>query len=87
MKHIFNNEDTVKEDISNGLKTLWRDKLISHDQFTKLMAMVDTLDMKKLINPLKHKYLEIGFNSVQIHDFPMPLYPTGSWSFISAKRA
>ncbi len=44
-------------------------------------------DMRKIIKPLKDKYLEIGFKSIQIHEFPMPLYPTGTWSFITAKRA
>ena len=44
-------------------------------------------DMRKIINPLKHKYLEIGFKNIQVHEFPMPLYPTGTWSFITAKRA
>ena len=44
-------------------------------------------DMKKIINPLKNKYLEIGFKSIQIYEFPMPLYPTGLWSFITAKKS
>ena len=49
MKHIFDNEYTVKEDISDGLKALARERLISEDQYSKLMGMVDTLDMKKHI--------------------------------------
>ena len=49
MKDIFDDEYAVKEDISNGLKALAKEELISPDQFDKLMAMVDVLDMKKLI--------------------------------------
>ena len=49
MKHIFDDEYTVKESISDELKALYIERLISDDQFTKLMAMLDTLDMKKLI--------------------------------------
>ena len=44
-------------------------------------------DTKHIINPLKKKYKSIGFEEVNLHSFPMPLYPTGTWSFLSAKRA
>ena len=44
-------------------------------------------DIKHIINPLKKKYKSIGFKEVNLHSFPMPLYPTGTWSFLSAKRA
>ena len=42
-------ESFVKEDISNGLKALSIERLISEDQYNKLMAMIDELDMKKLV--------------------------------------
>ncbi len=44
-------------------------------------------DMKKIIKPLTKKYLELKFKKIQLTSFPMPLYPTGTWSFVSAKRA
>lgn len=44
-------------------------------------------DVDHIINPLKKKYKKIGFRKVNLHCFPMPLYPTGTWSFLSAKRA
>ena len=44
-------------------------------------------DVDDIINPLKRKYKSIGFRKANLHCFPMPLYPTGTWSFISAKRA
>ena len=44
-------------------------------------------DMKKIIEPLTKKYLELQFKKIQLTSFPMPLYPTGTWSFVSAKRA
>jgi spermidine synthase len=44
-------------------------------------------DMNKLINPLVKKYNGVGLKSIIISSFPMPLYPTGTWSFIKAKRA
>ena len=44
-------------------------------------------DVDHIINPLKKKYKNIGFRKVNLHCFPMPLYPTGTWSFLSAKRA
>ena len=44
-------------------------------------------DINHIINPLKRKYKSIGFNKINLHCFPMPLYPTGTWSFLSAKRA
>ena len=46
-------ERAVKKDISDGLKALYIERSISYDQFTKLMALLDTLDtldMKKLID-------------------------------------
>jgi len=44
-------------------------------------------NMKSLIKPLVKKYDEIGMEKVIITSFPMPLYPSGTWCFISAKRA
>ena len=44
-------------------------------------------DANYIINPLKKKYESIGFKKINLHSFPMPLYPTGTWSFLSAKRA
>ena len=49
MKVIFEDEYAVQEDLSNGLTALYREQLISDDQFNKLMTMVDTLDMEKLL--------------------------------------
>ena len=44
-------------------------------------------DTNQIINPLIKKYESIGFKKINLHYFPMPLYPTGTWSFLSAKRA
>ena len=44
-------------------------------------------DTSHIINPLMKKYRSLGFNKINLHSFPMPLYPTGTWSFLSAKRA
>ena len=44
-------------------------------------------DTNHIINPLIKKYESIGFKKINLHSFPMPLYPTGTWSFLSAKRA
>ena len=44
-------------------------------------------DTNHIINPLMKKYKSIGFKRINLHSFPMPLYPTGTWSFLSAKRA
>ena len=44
-------------------------------------------DIKHIINPLKKNYKSIGFKEINLHSCPMPLYPTGTWSFLSAKRA
>ena len=44
-------------------------------------------DTNHIINPLMKKYECIGFRKISLHSFPMPLYPTGTWSFLSAKRA
>ena len=41
-------------------------------------------DMRKIVKPLKISTWKLGL-SIQIHEFPMPLYPTGTWSFITAK--
>jgi spermidine synthase len=43
--------------------------------------------MKSLILPLVKKYEDVGLKKIMISSFPMPLYPTGTWSFITAKRA
>ncbi|MBL6700359.1 MAG: hypothetical protein ISQ60_02815 [Gammaproteobacteria bacterium] len=44
-------------------------------------------DMKTVIKPLVKKYESIGLRDIVISSFPMPLYPTGTWSFLKAKRA
>ena len=44
-------------------------------------------DIKTIIEPLRKKYKDLGFINQGIINFSMPLYPTGTWSFISAKRA
>jgi len=44
-------------------------------------------DMKKIIKPLVEKYSKLKFKNIQLSSFPMPIYPTGTWSFIKAKRA
>ena len=44
-------------------------------------------DIKHVINPLKRKCKEVGFERIELHTFPMPLYPSGTWSFLTAKRA
>ena len=44
-------------------------------------------DMRNLIKPLVKKYDEIGMEKIILTSFPMPLYPSGTWCFISAKRA
>ena len=44
-------------------------------------------DTNHIINPLMKKYESVGFKKINLHHFPMPLYPTGTWSFLSAKRA
>ena len=44
-------------------------------------------DSKKIINPMIQRYKEAGLNNVNLHSFSMPLYPTGTWSFLSAERA
>lgn len=44
-------------------------------------------DTKNIIKPLKSKYKDLGFINNNVVSFSMPLYPTGTWSFMSAKRA
>jgi len=44
-------------------------------------------DMKTVIRPLVRKYNSVGLTDIVISSFPMPLYPTGTWSFLRAKRA
>lgn len=44
-------------------------------------------DSKKIINPMIQRYKEVGLINVNLHSFPMPLYPTGTWSFLTAERA
>ena len=60
MKAIFDDEYAVKEDISRGLKTLAQEQLISDDQFNTLMAMVDTLNMEKLIQVVVNEKIGRG---------------------------
>jgi spermidine synthase len=44
-------------------------------------------DVKSLIKPMVKKYTDIGMKKIIISSFPMPLYPSGTWCFVSAKRA
>ena len=44
-------------------------------------------DRKKIINPMIQRYKEAGLINVNLHSFSMPLYPTGTWSFLTAERA
>ena len=44
-------------------------------------------DSKKIINPMIQRYKEVGLINVNLHSFSMPLYPTGTWSFLTAERA
>ena len=52
-----------------------------------LVAGSPIKDTNQIINPLIKKYESIGFKKINLHHIPMPLYPTGTWSFLSAKRA
>ena len=45
------------------------------------------LDEKKIIIPTKKKLGKIGFKDISIHEFSMPIYPLGLWSFIQGKKA
>ena len=45
------------------------------------------LDEKKIIIPTKKKLGKIGFKDISIHEFSMPIYPLGLWSFIQCKKA
>ena len=60
MKVIFEDEYAVKEHISRGLKSLAQERLISDDQFNTLMAMVDTLNMEKLIQVVVNEKIGRG---------------------------
>ena len=45
------------------------------------------LDEKKIIIPTKKKLGKIGFKDISLHEFSMPIYPLGLWSFIQGKKA
>ena len=45
------------------------------------------LDEKKIIIPTKKKLDKIGFKDISLHEFSMPIYPLGLWSFIQCKKA
>jgi spermidine synthase len=45
------------------------------------------LDEKKIIAPTKKKLDKIGFKDISLHEFNMPIYPLGLWSFIKCKKA
>ena len=45
------------------------------------------LDEKKIIIPTKKKLGKIGFKDISLHEFSMPIYPLGLWSFIQCKKA
>ncbi len=44
------------------------------------------LDEKKIIIPTKKKLGKIGFKDISLHEFSMPIYPLGLWSFIQGKK-
>ena len=37
--------------------------------------------------PAKKKLGKIGFKDISLHEFSMPIYPLGLWSFIQCKKA
>ena len=43
-------------------------------------------DMASIIKPLIRKYKSTLLKDIILSSFPMPLYPSGTWSFLSAKR-
>ena len=45
------------------------------------------LDERKIIIPTKKKLDKIGFKDISLHEFSMPIYPLGLWSFIKCKKA
>jgi spermidine synthase len=45
------------------------------------------LNEKKIIIPTKKKLDKIGFKDISLHEFSMPIYPLGLWSFIQCKKA
>jgi spermidine synthase len=45
------------------------------------------LDERKIIIPTKKKLDKIGFKDISLHEFSMPIYPLGLWSFIQCKKA
>ena len=63
-----------------------------HKSLTKMGVIIQQSgsplkDIKTIIEPLRKKYKDLGFVNESVINFSMPLYPTGTWSFISAKRA
>lgn len=45
------------------------------------------LDKNNIINPMIKKLSEVGFENISLNSFNMPIYPSGSWSFIKGKKA
>ena len=45
------------------------------------------LDGEKLIKPTIRKLEKYGFKEISLHEFNMPIYPLGLWSFIKCKKA
>tara|TARA_B100001093_G_C26702526_1_gene959741 strand:+ start:443 stop:1165 length:723 start_codon:yes stop_codon:yes gene_type:complete len=99
---VFLKNNTTKYDciIIDSTDPIGRAKILYSKSFIKLcnnsLKKRGTLiqqsgspinDMKSLIKPLVKKYSDIGMKKIMISSFPMPLYPSGTWCFISAKRA
>ena len=45
------------------------------------------LNKKDIITPMIKKLTIIGFKNISLNSFPMPIYPSGLWSFIKCKKA
>ena len=43
-------------------------------------------DMNTIVKPLVKKYEISGLKDIVISSFPMPLYPSGTWSFLKARK-
>ena len=39
-----------------------------------------------LIKPMIRKLKKNSFNNIRVVQFPMPIYPSGSWSFTACKK-
>ena len=68
------------KDLSNGLKALFIERKISDVQYSKLMAMIDELDMKKLIEIVMSEKVgrSIDFLPRKTEDLKKKLYDLGT---------